>query len=197
MAGTVRAGHAAHVLRSRLQEAQRERARAQLAQWLPTLGPWLQAARHKRKRPAGGQDPGSGRPRPMRRDQPAAGAVERQFLPTTATAARPMGIAGQAAPAGQVGPAVPAWQTARRSSSSESSRDTSPLSASGGAPGPEPGLAAQGLLSAHALLALDAEERGAALAAITGGAPPPNLTLINPNPNSNPHPHSSPSLNQP
>ena len=179
MAGAVRAGRAAHVLRSRLQEAQREKARAQLAQWLPTLGPWLQAARH-RHRPAG-SPPRSGRPRLVRREQ-SSGSAERRVLLTTAT----VGPAAQAGPAGQVGPAVPAWQTAqagpsrpsRRSSSSESSRDDSPLSVSG-APGLGPGLAVQGLLSARALLALGAEERGAALAAITGGAltPTPTLTL--------------------
>ena len=196
MAGAVRAGRAAHVLRSKLQEAQREKARAQLAQWLPTLGPWLQAARHKRKRPAGSHGtsaspPRSARPRLVRREQ-SSGSAERRVLLTTATAVPAM----QAGPAGQVGPAVPAWQTAqagpsrpsRRSSSSEScsSRDTSPLSVSG-APGLGPGLAVQGLLSAHALLALGAEERGEALAAITGGAliPTPTLTLW-------PQPYSSP-----
>ena len=185
MAGAVRAGRAAHVLRSRLQEAQREKARAQLAQWLPTLGPWLQAARH-RHRPAG-SPPRSARPRLVRREQ-SSGSAERRVLLTTATVgpAAQAGLAAQAGPAGQVGPAVPAWQTAqagpsrpsRRSSSSESSRDDSPLSVSG-APGLGPGLAVQGLLSARALLALGAEERGAALAAITGGAltPTPTLTL--------------------
>ena len=201
MADAVRAGRAAYVLRSRLQEAQRERARAQLARWLPTLGPWLQAARHKRKRPAG-SPPRSARPRSMRREQSAgAGAVERRVLVTTATAG-PTGPAAQAGQAGELGrgmlttvasgsvagpgqveQAAQAAQAAqagpsqasRRSSSSESSRDTSPLSVSG-APELGPGPVAQGLFSAHALLALGAEERGAALAAITGGAPTPTLT---------------------
>ena len=168
MAGAVRAGRAAHVLRSKLQEAQREKARAQLAQWLPTLGPWLQAARH-RHRPAG-SPPRSARPRLVRREQ-SSGSAERRVLLTTATV-------GPAAQAGQAGPS----RASRRSSSSESSRDTSPLSTSG-APGLGPGLAAQGLFSAHALLALGAEERGAALAAITGGALTPTLTLTPTNPN--------------